>query len=315
MATESDGNGNSGGSAVYGRAPPPKVALPQKGIVLGLAWSGIEGAGNQIVAAKVECSKGKPQLTQVWRPFQDAPGRRDVREQFPTWLEGEARWAEGKLVVGIDFPFSLAETHLRQLGLLRQALRGPASLGRGLEERFFPQGADFSEAAEAFKAQLGKDRLRFADCYRAAVYPPSHLRLYRQTFFGLLTLARLSDVAFVPWEPPKPNRPVLTEVRPEHVARAMCGACAYRDDARDSVNRSGARAAVLRTMRTAAGLEFEMELAAKVVEDEKGLVLDAVLAAVGAAAAQVENFHGVPSNVPRSEGWIYSVRDEPWRDG
>ena len=57
MATESDGN--SGGSAVYGRAPPPKVALPQRGIVLGLAWSGIEGAGNQIVAAKVECSKGK----------------------------------------------------------------------------------------------------------------------------------------------------------------------------------------------------------------------------------------------------------------
>ena len=182
MATESDGN--SGGSAVYGRAPPPKVALPQRGIVLGLSWSGIEGAGNQIVAAKVECSKGKPKLTQVWRPFQDAPGRRDVREQFPTWLEEESRWAEGRLVVGIDFPFSLAETHLRQLGLLRQALRGPASLGRGLEERFFPEGADFSEAAEQFKAQLGKDRLRLADCYRAAVYPPSHLRLYRQRSSG-----------------------------------------------------------------------------------------------------------------------------------
>src|SRR6266702_2063778 len=266
MATESDGS--TGGSAVYGRAPPPKVALPQRGIVLGLAWSGIEGAGNQIVAAKGECSKGKPKLTQVWRPFQDAPGRRDVREQFPTWLE----------------------------------------------EEFFPPRPDFSEASEAFKGQLGKDRLRFADCYRAAVFPPSHLRLYRQTFFGLLTVARLSDVAFVPWEPPKANRPVLAEVRPEHVARELCGACAYRDDARDGVNRSGVRAAVLRTMRTAAGLEFEMELAAKVVEDEKGLVLDAVLSAVGAAAAQEENFQGVPSNVPRSEGWIYSVREEPWRN-
>jgi len=72
---------------------------------------------------------------------------------------------------------------------------------------------------------------------------------------------------------------------------------------------------VLRTLRAAGGLEFEMEVAAKVVEDEKGFVLDAVLSAVAAAAALGSGFHGVPSNVPRSEGWIYSVREEPWRDG
>jgi hypothetical protein len=311
MATESEGSS----AAVWGRAPAPKVTLPQRGVVLGISWSGIEGAGNQIVAAKIECTRSKPKLVQVWRPFQDAPGRRDVREAFAGWLADEARWAESRLVVGLDFPFSLAETHLRQLGLLRQALRGPVSLGRGLEERFLPSTADFSEAAEAFKGQLGKDRLRLTDCYRAAVFPPSHMRLYRQTFFGLLVLARLSDVAFVPWDPPKAGRPALVEVRPEHVSRVMSGTCAYRDDARDGVNRSGARAAALRTLRTASGLEFEMELAAKVVEDEKGLVLDAVLAAVAAAAAQEAGFHGVPSNVPRSEGWIYSVREEPWRDG
>jgi hypothetical protein len=311
MASESEGAGS--GSAVWGRAPAPKVTLAQRGFVLGLAWSGIEGAGNQIVAAKIECAK-RPKLVQVWRPFQDAPGRRDVREQFAAWLVEEARWAEGRLVVALDFPFSLSETHLRQLGLLRQALRGPASLGRGLEERFMPSSADFSEAAEAFKGQLGKDRLRLADCYRAAVFPPSHLRLFRQTFFGLLVLARLSDVCFVPWDPPRAGKPSFVEVRPEHVARVLCGTCAYRDDARDGVNRSGARAAVLRTLRAASGVEFEMELAAKVVEDEKGLVLDSVLAAIAGAAAQEVNFHGVPANVPRSEGWIYSVPEEPWRE-
>jgi hypothetical protein len=313
MASETEGTGGS--SAVWGRSPPPKVALPHRGVVVGMSWSGIEGAGNQIVAAKIECSKGKPKLAQVWRPFQDAPGRRDVRAQFPTWLGEEGKWAEGRLVLGLDFPFSLSETHLRQLGLLRQALRGPDSLGRGLEERFLPSGADFTEAAESFKGQLGKDRLRLADCYRAALFPPSHVRLYRQTFFGLLVLAHLSDVSFVPWDPPKATRPSLVEVRPEHVARVLCGTCAYRDDARDGVNRSGGRAAVLRTLRSASGLEFEMEVAAKVVEDEKGLMLDAVLAAVAAAAAQEAGFDGVPSNVPRSEGWIYSVREEPWRDG
>ncbi len=312
MAIETDGSGSS--SAMWGKAPLPKVALPQRGGIVGLAWSGIEGAGSQIVAAKVECGK-RARLVQVWRPFQDAPGRRDVREAFTAWLAEEARWAEGKLTVGLDFPFSLAETHLRQLGLLRQALRSPEALAKGLEERFLPEGADFTQAAETFKAQLGKDRLRLTDCYRAALFPPSHIRLYKSTFFGLSVLARISGVSYVPWDPPRAGQPALIEVRPEHVARVLCGTCAYRDDTRDGVNRSGSRAAILRTLRAASGLEFEMELAAKVVEDEKGLVLDAVLAAVATGAAQEANFHGVPSNVPRSEGWIYSVREEPWREG
>jgi hypothetical protein len=262
----------------------------------------------------VEFSRTRAKLTQVWRPFQDAPGRRDVREQFPIWLAEESRWAEGRIVVGADFPLSLSETHLRQLGLLRQAIRGPAALGRGLEERFLPEGRDFTAAADAFKDELGKDRQRLADCYRATPYPPSHARLFKATFFGLVTLARVSEVAYVPWDPPKNGRPAMVEVRPEHVARVLAGIGAYRDDARDGVQRAGVRAALLRTVRTVCGIEFEMEMAAKVVEDEKGFMLDAVLSAVGAAAAQQNGFEGVPHNVPRSEGWIYSVREEPWRD-
>jgi hypothetical protein len=44
-------------------------------------------------------------------------------------------------------------------------------------------------------------------------------------------------------------------------------------------------------------------------------MLDAVLSAVAAAAAPGGGFEGVPHHVPRREGWIYSVREEPWRDG
>jgi hypothetical protein len=302
------------GAAVYGRSPAPRIAMPQRGFVVGLAWSGIEGAGNQIAAAKIELTRGRARLVQVGRPFQDAPGRRDIRNQFPAWLADEVRWAEGKLVLGVDFPLSLSETHLRQLGLLRQAIRGPAALGRGIEERFLPQGRDFTSGADAFKDELGKDRLRLADCYRATPWPPSHQKLFKATFFGLVTLGQIEDVSFVPWDPPKPGRTAIVEVRPEHVARVLLGNCAYRDDARDGAQRASVRAALLRTVRTACGVEFEMELAAKVVEDEKGFMLDAVLSAVGAAAAQESGFEGVPHNVPRSEGWIYSVREEPWRD-
>jgi hypothetical protein len=310
-----DNEGSGTGSAVFGRSPAPRVPLPPKGVVVGLAWSGLEGAGNQIVAARIELARGKAKLKQVWRPFQDAPGRRDVLKQFPAWLAEEVRWSEGRIVVGVDFPLSLAETHLRQLGLLRQAIRGPAALGKGLEHRYLPQGRDFTAGADAFKDELGKDRLRLADCYRATPHPPSHAKLFKATFFGLVTLAQVEELAFVPWDPPKAGQPALVEVRPEHVARVLAGACAYRDDPRDGVQRSSARAALLRIARTACGVEFDMETAAKVVEDEKGFMLDAVLSAVAAAAAQHSGFEGVPHNVPRSEGWIYSVREEPWRDG
>jgi len=304
-----------GSAAVYGRSHPPKLALPQRGVVLGVCWSGVEGAGSQIASAKLELTRGRPRLAQVWRPFQDAPGRKAVRERFPAWLAEEARWAEGRICVGLDFPFSLAETHLRQLGLLRQAIRGPAALGKALEERFLPQGADHTAAAEAFHAELGKDRSRLTDCYRAVPYPPSHQRLHRQTLFGLIALSHLQDVAFLPWDPPRSGRPCAVEVRPEHVARALAGAAGYRDDPRDGANRASARAAVLRAVRSATGLEFEMELVARAVEDGKGAFLDAVLAAVAAAAAWHDGFQGVPANVPRCEGWIHSIREEPWREG
>jgi Protein of unknown function (DUF429) len=307
---ESEG---STSSAVYGRAPPPKVTLQERGVVIGLRWSGIEGAGNQILAARVECEPERAKLTRLWRPFSDAPGRRDVANRFAGWLAEESRWAEGRLVVGVDFALSLSETHLRQLGLLRQAIRGPAVLGRNLSERFVGPGGDFNEAAARFREELGgKDRPRATDCYRAEQLLPTSARTYRQTFFGLCTLAHVQAV-FPPWDPPQPGKPVVVEVRPGHVSRALFGVCAYRDDDRDGVSRSSTRAGLLRSLRSIAKLEFEMEQAAQVVEDGHGDHLDAVLSATGAAAAWGEGFQGVPSNVPRSEGWIHSVREEPWR--
>ena len=307
-----ESEGTTSAAAVYGRARPPSVSLPDRGVVIGLRWSGVEGAGNQIVAAKIECGKSRAQLVRLWRPFTDAPGRRDVHTRFAAWLAEESKWAEGRLAVGVDFALSLSETHLRQLGLLRQAIRGPAVLGRNLHERFVGKAGDFTEGAARFRGEVGKDRPRATDCYRAELYLPTSARTYRQTFFGLCTLAHVSAV-FPPWDPPQAGKPAVVEVRPGHVARVVCGVCGYRDDDRDGVSRASTRAGILRTLRSAAKLEFDMEQAAQIVEDGSGEHLDAVLAGAGAAAAWEDKFHGVPSNVPRPEGWIYSVREEPWR--
>jgi hypothetical protein len=312
MASEQESQSPS--SAVFGRAPAPRVILPPRGTVLGICWSGAEGAGNQIVVAKLDLGPEKARLSKVWRPFTDAPGRRDVRERFQGWLAEEARWAEGKLLVGVDFALSLSETHLRQLGLLRQALKGPAELGKHLEERFLTEASDFTLGASRLREEVGKDRPRVTDAYRAEANTPLSTRAARRTFFGLVTLARL-QAAFPPWDPPRPGVPIVVEVRPSHVARVLCGVPVIRDDERDDVSRASVRAAVLRTVRAAARLEFDMELAAPVVEDGHGDHLDAVLAAVAAASAWEQGFQGVPANVPRCEGWIYSIPDEPWRAG
>ncbi|HVP65658.1 MAG TPA: DUF429 domain-containing protein [Anaeromyxobacteraceae bacterium] len=286
------------------------MTLPDRGVFIGFAWSGADDAGARIVATEVECEPGRARLAKVWRPFREGPGRLAVLDRFRDWLGEEARWAEGRLTVGIDVPFSLAETHLRQLGLLRQALRGPAALGKSVSERFLAVVADLGSAADAFRAELGKERPRLADCYRAVAQPPTGPRNYRRTFFGLAVFATL-DAAFLPWDTPQPGKPTLIEVYPPHLPRVLAGISSYRDD--DGIARASVRASILRTLRSAARLEFEMEQAAEIVEDGEGETLDAVLAALAAASAQQEGYQQVPHNVPRSEGWIYSVREEPWR--
>jgi len=311
MASDQESSGSP--SAVFGRAPPPRVALPTRGVAIGLAWSGVEGAGNRIVAARIECGPERARLTKVWRPFTDAPGRRDIRARFAPWLTEELRWAEGKLTLGVDFALSLAETHLRQLGLLRQGLKGPAALGKALEEKYLTEASDFTAGAARLRADLGADRPRVTDCYRAEPHPPTSARTNRRTFFGLVTLSRL-EAAFAPWDPPRPGLPTIVEVRPHHVARALFGVCGLRDEPREAAARASARATLLRNLRSATRLDFEMEVAAPVIQDAEADALEAVLGAVAAGAAWESGFQGVPSNVPRCEGWIHSVREEPWRE-
>jgi len=275
---------------------------------LGLAWSGADDAGNRIVAAEIECETERSRLVKIWHPFREQAGRLQLLDRLPGFVAEEARWAEGKLTIGLDAPFSLAETHLRQIGLLRRAIRGPASLGKALQERY--PATDLSAAADALRAELGKDRPRLADCYRAVAAPPTGARSMRRTFFALAALSRL-DAAFLPWDDPQAGKPTLVEVYPPHVPRVLAGICSYRDD--DGVARPSIRASILRTLRSTARLEFEMEQAAQIVEDGEGESLDAVMGALAAAAAQESGYQQVPHNVPRSEGWIFSMREEPWR--
>jgi len=132
----------------------------------------------------------------------------------------------------------------------------------------------------------------------------------RRALFGIVALSGVK-AAFLPWDAPHPDRPSVVEVHPPHLPRALAGICGYRDG--DGAGRPAVRASILRLLRGATRLRFEMEQAAQIIGDGQGIHLDAVLGAVAAAAAQAGSFEQVPHNVPRSEGWIYSIPEEPWR--
>jgi hypothetical protein len=233
-----------------------------------------------------------------------------VIERMAGWLAEESRAADRRLTVGFDFPLSLAETHLRQLGVLRQAISGPAALGRALSERYLPAGADVGAAADAVRAEIRRDHPRSTDCYRAVVPLPGRATTLRRALLGVVALSG-ADVSFLPWDEPVAGKTRVIEVHPPHLPRVLAGICGYRDG--EGQGRPALRAAVLRTLRSAVRLRFEMEEAAEIVGDGTGATLDAVLGAVAAASASQGNFHQVPHDVPRSEGWIYSVPEEPWR--
>lgn len=312
MAHAPDADAGGGPAPAFGRCPPPRVKLPSRGTFLGVAWGGPQGTAKEITAATVACEAERARLTRIRRPFADAGGRRDVLERVAGWIAEEMRWAEGRLTVGVDLPFGLAESSLRQLGLLRKAIQGPGALAKALEERFLAPDGDIQAAADAAHAELGRELPRLTDCYRGVPPPPTPARLrgMRRSFFGLLALSRI-EASFPPWDPPRAGRATVVEVFPGHLPRVMAGICGYRDG--DGAGRTSVRAAILRTLRAAARLEFEMEDAAQIVGDGNGLALDAVLGAVAAASAQAGGFQQVPHNVPRGEGWIFSVPEEPWR--
>jgi hypothetical protein len=297
-------------AAAPGRCPAPRVKMPERGTFVGVAWSAAQGAGNQIVAARIQCEPERARLSRLWRPFQESPTRRGVIERMAGWLAEESRAADRRLTVGFDFPLSLAETHLRQLGVLRQAISGPAALGRALSERYLPAGADVGAAADAVRAEIRRDHPRSTDCYRAVVPLPGRATTLRRALLGVVALSG-ADVSFLPWDEPVAGKTRVIEVHPPHLPRVLAGICGYRDG--EGQGRPALRAAVLRTLRSAVRLRFEMEEAAEIVGDGTGATLDAVLGAVAAASASQGNFHQVPHDVPRSEGWIYSVPEEPWR--
>jgi hypothetical protein len=228
-------------------------------VALGVDWSGGRAARRKIWAARIDL--GEQALIRLWRPFAHCRGPEEVAAAVPPWL-GE----ESFDVAGFDFCFGLASAQLQRLDL---PLDGPAALGRALTAR--------SWDAEEFRRAVGPERKRATDLARRTTFAPTNLRMYRQTYWGLRTLADV-DAPIPPWS--FGDRPVV-EVFPRHVRRAL---------------------------GPELGLKIGADDRAAMERDRDGDALDAVLAALAAGAALSHGFAGVPSDAASSgEGWIYSL--------
>lgn len=267
-----------------GKAAP--IALPKSGRFIGVDWSGALRAGRKIWAAAICCTEEKPPKVEfVKRPFTglDAGG---VASKFADWLESESFVA-----AGLDFCFGVSESHLVS-GLPRT---GPAALGRWIADRY--------RTPQDFKSALGREDKRATDRNCGSPFAPTNLRMFRQTYWGLLALADVK-LPILPWGDSSDGA-VIIEILPAQVAKTLCRDCRYKG--RSSAARLG-RQRLLKEVIDTLGITISANDADRMVNDADGDALDSVLAAIAAAAAKESGYAGVPADSALTvEGWIYSV--------
>ncbi len=168
---------------------------------------------------------------------------------------------------------------------------GPVSLGREIWRRF--------GGADEFKEAVGAERKRLTDVRSGSPFAPTNLRMYRQTYWGLCALADVA-IPVAPWDS---GSRTIVEVLPAHVARALPGVLAYKVREAAHVRREA-----LQAIEAGFAIDVPADFASCIVDDKEGDALDAVLAAIGAAAALASDYSGAdPEATSSGEGWIYSI--------
>ena len=127
--------------------------------------------------------------------------------------------------------------------------------------------------------------------------------MFRQAYWGLQALAK-SKLPILPWGAANAEG-VVVEILPAHIVKLLCRDCRYKGTSSQSkLERQRLLAAIV----AAVGITISANDEQSILNDSEGDALDAVLAAIAAAAAKESGFAGVTTDSATSgEGWIYSV--------
>ncbi len=257
---------------------------------MGVDWSGAKNAHRKIWAARVVCQGNSGIVECLQRPFPDRLTRPFGKSTIASIVDDFGPWlmTQDFDVAGLDFCFGLAAEHMRRLEL---PLTGPSAVGIALARYGSP---------EEFKDRAGREIVRETDRERRSPFRPTNLRMYRQTYWGLRALAKVT-CCIPPWSAQlrKSTRRAVVEVLPSDVARKIgVPAKVTGDDRRRAV-----------TALERHGITIAPRHQNVIISDRQGDALDAVFAAIAAASARASGFRstGGVQAAASGEGWIYSI--------
>lgn len=280
---------------------------------------------------------GMPGLRIFGIDFTSAPNPRKPMTCATATLEGDrlqvqgvASWnsylelegflaSPGPWTCGLDFPFSLPQTFLEEVGWpthWQEATRHLAIFYRGTRRQAAHAAfRDFIQAYRDRQPAGKKHPKRRCDELAGAVSP---LMVFGVPV-GLMLLEgapRLlaSEASVVP-NRPRPDNRVAVEVYPGIAARFLLGGrMPYKTEHRDTQKWQQRRQSLLRALEGPPGkaqYSLAVELAEDVrhtcLADSRGDILDAVLCAVqaGWAARQLAAGWRLPEGMMPNEGWIF----------
>jgi hypothetical protein len=277
----------------------PKRPRPRR--VLGVDFSGASDAGRKIWVAECERRRGNRLTLHDLRPACDLPnGGGDPATAIAALAETIVK--EPDTIAGCDFPFSLPKTLIDESTWETFATAFPAR---------FPDPEAFRNGL--MRRSDGREIRR--DCDKAAKTPFNsyNLRIYRQTWWGIahllgpLLVSRRAVIR--PYQPmPAKPVPIVIEACPACSLKGIGFYPAYK-------GRSGKhrleRKAVLRKLIALGLLEPPaLSIQRTMLDNAGGDALDAVIAALAAAHADVETETNPDLRI---EGTIYSALSLPIR--
>jgi len=269
---------------------------------IGIDFSGAKDAGRRIWIAEGTIGAGGSFALERCMPvFQRLNCGKQREVALPVLTEWIAE--QNDAVIGCDFPFSLPL----------------CALGDSDWHSFARGFLNVHPSAPAFRAAMrqrhatavAKEPKRKTDGPDEAATPwnPWNIRLYWQTHAGLGSVLAplIGRTAIVPFDAAIAGKPLIVETCP---ASSLKKLGLYRKHSSYKGRKDAcrvARSALLDALLRRKLVTLKPILRKHIIEDKGGDALDAVIAALGAAASlsQTENRVGYDHPI---EGWVYYVR-------
>ena len=264
--------------------------------VLGLDWSGAQNAAAKIWVCILE-QRGEENsnvIVYLDRPLDVHTPRSAVPEALASWLTRQ----EFSLA-GFDFCFGLHQKHASNFCLPQPSGQRPPILYGACLQAMTP---------EQFRFHAAKEMKRNTDKIVAAPFAPTNLRMYKQTYLGLLLIAALGtdQYSFLPWNVVDNDRRLVVEVLPAKVQRWLDpNRKSYKGRVPSSENQRGL---LLKSLEHRANIRsVQTSMRDKIIHDREGDALDAIFAAVAAQHARNAEFVIQKEHYSDAmlEGWIF----------